>query len=66
MSLTQYTVGKDGSCGLFSPSKRNRNAAVIVLEDGHPADTAVFFIWNESEVIEDDAENAGNERPHRR
>ena len=36
MSFTQYTVEKDGFCGLFSPIKENRNAAVIVLEDGHP------------------------------
>nr|MCR5726731.1 hypothetical protein [Lachnospiraceae bacterium] len=35
MNLTQYTVGKDGFCGLFSPIK-NSKAAVIVLEDGHP------------------------------
>ena len=36
MNLTQYTVEKDGFCGLFSPIKENRKAAVIVLEDGHP------------------------------
>ena len=36
MSFTQYTVEKNGFCGLFSPIKENRNAAVIVLEDGHP------------------------------
>ena len=36
MRLTQYTVEKDGFCGLFSPIGTNRNAAVIILEDGHP------------------------------
>lgn len=36
MSLIQYTVKKDGFCGLFSPIKDNNGAAVIVLEDGHP------------------------------
>ena len=36
MRLKQYSVEQDGFCGLFSPIERNRNAAVIVLEDGHP------------------------------
>ena len=36
MRLKHFTVEKDGFCGLFSPSERNRNAAIIVLEDGHP------------------------------
>ncbi len=36
MNLKRYIVEKDGFCGLFSPIKDNRNAAVIVLEDGHP------------------------------
>ena len=36
MSLIQYTVEKDGFCGLFSPIKENKNGVVIVLEDGHP------------------------------
>ena len=36
MSLIQYTVKKDGFCGLFSPIKDNNGAVVIVLEDGHP------------------------------
>ena len=36
MRLAQYTVEKDGFCGLFSPIGTNRNAAVIILEDGHP------------------------------
>jgi hypothetical protein len=36
MKLRQYTLEKDGFCGLFSPIEENRNAAVIVLEDGHP------------------------------
>ena len=36
MKLTQYTVKKDGFCGLFSPIKENKKAAIIVLEDSHP------------------------------
>ena len=36
MRMTQYTVDKDGFCGLFSPIAENRNAAVIMLEDGPP------------------------------
>ncbi len=36
MSMIQYTVKKDGFCGLFSPIKDNNGAVVIVLEDGHP------------------------------
>ena len=36
MSFINYTVEKDGFCGLFSPIEKNRNAAVIVLEDGPP------------------------------
>ena len=36
MRLKQYTVERDGFCGLFSPIEGNKNAAVIVLEDGHP------------------------------
>ncbi len=36
MSMIQYTVKKDGFCGLFSPIKENKGAVVIVLEDGHP------------------------------
>lgn len=36
MSMIQYTVKKDGFCGLFSPIKDNNVAVVIVLEDGHP------------------------------
>ena len=36
MKLTQYTVKKDGFCGLFSPIKENKKAAIIILEDGHP------------------------------
>ncbi len=36
MNLTQYTVAKDGFCGLFSPIKENKKAVIIVLEDGHP------------------------------
>ncbi|MBE5864446.1 MAG: acyl-CoA thioester hydrolase [Lachnospiraceae bacterium] len=36
MRLFNYTTEKDGFCGLFSPIEENGNAAVIVLEDGHP------------------------------
>ena len=36
MRLKHFTVENDGFCGLFSPSERNRNAAIIVLEDEHP------------------------------
>ena len=36
MSLRHFTVEKDGFCGLFSPIAENRNAAVIILEDGPP------------------------------
>ncbi len=36
MRLKQFTVDKDGFCGLFSPIKENRKTAIIVLEDGHP------------------------------
>ena len=36
MSLIHFTVKKDGFCGLFSPIAENRNAAVIMLEDGPP------------------------------
>lgn len=36
MRLKHFTVENDGFCGLFSPTHRNRNAAIIVLEDGHP------------------------------
>ncbi len=36
MSLLHFTVKKDGFCGLFSPAAENRNAAVIILEDGSP------------------------------
>ena len=36
MSLKHFTVEKDGFCGLFSPIADNRNAAVIILEDGPP------------------------------
>ena len=36
MKLTQYTVKKDGFCGLFSPIKENKKAAIIVLKDSHP------------------------------
>jgi hypothetical protein len=36
MRMTQYTVDKDGFCGLFSPIAENRNAAIIMLEDGPP------------------------------
>lgn len=36
MSLSRFTVEKDGFCGLFSPIAENRNAAVIILEDGYP------------------------------
>ena len=36
MNLTQYTVEKDGFCGLFSPIKENKKTVIIVLEDGHP------------------------------
>ena len=36
MKLRQYTLEKDGFCGLFSPIEENKNAAVFVLEDSHP------------------------------
>ena len=36
MSLRHFTVEKDGFCGLFSSIAENRNAAVIILEDGYP------------------------------
>ena len=36
MSLIHFTVKKDGFCGLFSPIKENKKAAIIVLEDSHP------------------------------
>ena len=36
MRMIPFTVEKDDFCGLFSPIKENRNAAIIVLEDGHP------------------------------
>ena len=36
MNLIHFTVKEDGFCGLFSPIAENRNAAVIILEDGHP------------------------------
>ncbi len=36
MSMKQYTVEKDGFCGLFSPIEDSRDAAIIVLEDGPP------------------------------
>ena len=36
MRLTHFTMKKDGFCGLFSPITVNRNAAVIILEDGPP------------------------------